>query len=118
MQKDEIWKGALLAFLADNLAAHELGGFKESFSFARKFCRSCLTDKEQSQGHFREDQFILRNQKSHEQQCSRLSDPDGANVSVEYGINRRSSLDSLPNFSVVENMPHDIMHDLFEGAVP
>ena len=27
--KDEVWRGALLAFLADNLAAHELGGFKE-----------------------------------------------------------------------------------------
>lgn len=36
--KDEVWKGALLAFLADNLASHELGGFKESFSFARRFC--------------------------------------------------------------------------------
>ena len=44
--KEEVWKGALLAFLADNLAAHELGGFKESFSFSRRFCRSCLTDKD------------------------------------------------------------------------
>lgn len=51
-EKDELWKGALLAFLADNLAAHELGGFKESFSFAHRFCRSCLTDKEYSQNHF------------------------------------------------------------------
>ena len=30
--KNEVWKGALLAFLGDNLASHELGGFKESFS--------------------------------------------------------------------------------------
>ena len=37
--RDEVWKGALLAFLADNLAAHELGGFKESFSFAHRICR-------------------------------------------------------------------------------
>ena len=116
--KDECWKGTLLAFLADNLAAHELGGFKESFSFARKFCRSCLTDKQQSQSHFREDQFILRDRESHEMHCSRLSDPDGASVSIEYGINRKSSLDSIPHFSVAENMPHDVMHDLFEGAVP
>ena len=42
---DSILK-ALVAFLADNLAAHELGGFKESFSFANRFCRSCLTNKE------------------------------------------------------------------------
>ena len=28
-----MFKGALLAFLADNLASNELGGFKKSFSF-------------------------------------------------------------------------------------
>lgn len=116
--KDEVWKGDLLAFLADNLAAHELGGFKESFSFARKFCRSCLTDKPESQLHFRESHFDIRDSTSHSNHCSRLCDPDGLRVSIEFGIIRQSSLDSLPNFSVVENMPHDIMHDLFEGAVP
>ncbi len=116
--KNEVWKGALLAFLADNLAAHEVGGFKESFSFARRICRSCLTDKQKSQTHFREDEFVIRDHESHSQHCSRLRGPDGPSVSIEFGINRRSSLDSLPNFSVVDNMPHDIMHDLFEGVVP
>lgn len=114
----EVWKGALLAFLADNLAAHELGGFKESFSFALRFCRSCLTDKECSQKHFREDQFTIRDRISHGQQCCRLNSPDRLSVSVEFGINRCSSLESLSYFSVVECMPHDIMHDLFEGVIP
>lgn len=113
--KEEVWKGALLAFLADNLAAHELGGFKESFSFARRFCRSCLTDKAASQNHFRENEFEMRTPDSHADQCSRLNDPA---VSTEYGINRRSALDNLPYFSVVRNIPHDVMHDLFEGAIP
>lgn len=27
-------------------------------------------------------------------------------------------LESVPNFSVVKGMPHDIMHDLFEGVLP
>ena len=116
--EDEIWKGALLAFLVDNLAAHEVGGFKESFSFARRFCRSCLTDKVKSQSHFHESQFVIRDRETHSKLCSRLRDPDGSSISVEFGINRRSSLDSLSDFSVVENMPHDIMHDLFEGVIP
>ena len=38
--------------------------------------------------------------------------------SVEFGINRPSELDNIPNFSVAENLPHDIMHDLLEGIVP
>ena len=32
-----------------------------------------------------------------------------------YGINRRSVLEDVPGFSVVTSLPHDIMHDLFEG---
>ena len=116
--KDEVWKGALLVFLADNLAAHELGGFKESFSFSRRFCRSCLTDKDQSQKQFREHQFVTRTTESHRDQCSRLNDPDRITVSVEYGINRISLLDSIPHFSVISGIPHDIMHDLYEGVIP
>ena len=34
-------------------------------------------------------------------------------VSVEHGINRVSSLDTLSYFSLI-----DIMHDLYEGVVP
>ena len=47
-----------------------------------------------------------------------MHDPDGAALSTEFGINRQASLDSLPNFNVVDNLPHDIMHDLLEGVVP
>lgn len=41
-----IYKGALLAFLADNLASNDLGGFKLSFSFSFRSCRSCLATQE------------------------------------------------------------------------
>lgn len=116
--KKEIWKGVLLAFLADNLAAHELGGFKESFSFAKQFCRSCLADKEQSQKYFREDQFNVRTPEVHADQCSQLNGANSMAMSTEYGINRQSLLDDLPYFSVVNNMPHDVMHDMLEGVIP
>ena len=39
------FKGGLLCVLADNLASNLLGGFKESFSFSYRFCRSCLITK-------------------------------------------------------------------------
>ena len=29
-----------------------------------------------------------------------------------------SILEEIPGFSVVRGLPHDIMHDLFEGVVP
>lgn len=114
----EVWKGTLLAILADNLAAHELGGFKESFSFAKKFCRSCLADKDSSSCKFIENQFEIRTTESHADHCSLLKGPDRVKMSIEYGINRTSSLESLPYFSVINGLPHDIMHDLYEGVVP
>lgn len=46
------YKVALLAFLADNLAAHQAGGFKESMSFALQICRSCMATKTLTQTPF------------------------------------------------------------------
>lgn len=44
--KECTFYGAVLAFLADTLAAHSLGGFKQSMSFALRVCRSCLSTTE------------------------------------------------------------------------
>ena len=115
---DEIWKGTLVAFLADNLAAHEIGGFKESFSFARRFCRSCMATSSLARAHFNENKFELRTPSNHKRQCSEVEGSNGLSASVEYGINRRAALDDLPGFSVIDCLPHDIMHDLLEGAIP
>ena len=41
--------GGLLAFLADNLVAHAVGGFKESMSFALRICRTCMITKNHAQ---------------------------------------------------------------------
>ena len=107
---------ALLAFLADNLGAHQIGGFKESMSFARRICRSCMTTTADAQHNFVESQFKLRIMEQHSKECDEAeNDPE---KSKEYGINRRSILESIPNFSCAEGLPHDIMHDLFEGVVP
>ena len=38
----QLFKGGLLAFLADNLASNALGGFNFSFSMSFRYCRTCL----------------------------------------------------------------------------
>ena len=45
--------GALLVFLADTLAAHELGGFKIGVGFALRKCRVCLATFEDIQSKVR-----------------------------------------------------------------
>jgi len=39
---------ALIAFIADNLASHLVGGFKLSMSFALRMCHSCMATGESS----------------------------------------------------------------------
>ena len=110
--------GGLLAFLADNLAAHAVGGFKQSMSFALRICRTCMITGPKSQTCFSEDCTQLRDPDTHFSQCELLDGPLQAHYSTNFGINRRSILENVPGFSVATCIPHDIMHDLFEGVVP
>ena len=116
--RDCVFQVGLLAVLADTLAAHCLGGFKESMSFAYRICRSCMATTEQIQSKFLESNYELRTPEKHQHHLHKLVGGSSATYSVEYGINNPSELDNVPNFSVVQNLPHDIMHDLFEGVVP
>ena len=52
--KQSTYYGGLLVTLADNLGAHSLGGFKESYSFALRICRTCMITGEQAQSTFSE----------------------------------------------------------------
>ena len=109
---------ALLSFLADNLAAHQVGGFKESMSFAHRICRSCMTTTEKAQTNFVEANFELRTPETHVKQCTYLEQSQHQQrneLSKIYGINRKSVLENIP---VAQNLPHDIMHDLLEGVIP
>ena len=70
--KKHIYKGALIAFLADNLASHNVGGFKQSMSFAKRFCQSCMATKEEACKKFKAEEFVLRTPHMHEIMCSEV----------------------------------------------
>ena len=59
------FKGALLAFLADNLASNFLGGFKMSFSFSFRSCRTSLVTNPNLSSSFVSN-FKLRSKEEHE----------------------------------------------------
>ena len=62
--------GALLAFVADTLAAHALGGFKGSMSFALRICRTCMISPPEISGCVSEIDCQLRNPDTHFEQCA------------------------------------------------
>lgn len=46
---ETILRATLIAFLADTLAAHEIGGFKVGVGWSFRKCRDCLATKEDMQ---------------------------------------------------------------------
>ena len=115
----KVFRGALLLFLADNLASHALGGFKESFSFAIRICLTCNATKDNYKTTFRSKQFELRTMDQHKSQCSLLFGPAQSHFSKVYGINHHSCLLDLSSFSMIGGgLPHDAMHDILEGIAP
>ena len=112
------FKGTLLAFLADNLASHAIGGFKESFSRTYRFCRTCMATHTQANENFLSDMFTCRTPTDHKRHCDLLDGSLASFHSTTYGINRWSKLGDIDHFSVVNSLPYDIMHDLLEGLFP
>ena len=65
-----------------------------------------------------ESNCTLRTTESHFEQSCHLTGPLRDHYSTNYGITRLSKLKEVPGYSVIDGLPHDIMHDLFEGVVP
>ena len=106
----------ILAFLGDNLASNAVGGFKESFSATYRCCRTCLATNSSRKEIFYSNMFQLRSDDAHLQYCNDLNGPLKDHISTTYGINRRSVLLDAPHYSMFNGgLPHDIMHDFFEG---
>ena len=96
----ENYKGALLAFLADTLASHLLGGFKRSMSFAYRNCRTCMATSQTFREKFNSNDFQLRSTSMHLANCQRLTGPLKKHYSKVYGINEKSILLDVNHYSM------------------
>ena len=67
-----VFKGALIAFLADNLASNDLGGFKKSFSFSFRYCHTCLSTRDSAMDSFVSESSLKRSDASHESHLKML----------------------------------------------
>lgn len=62
--------------------------------------------------------FTPRTAETYDYHCSLLDGLFGIEDSITYGVNFPSPLNDLHNFHVVNQLPQDVMHLLFEGVVP
>ncbi|CAC5384766.1 unnamed protein product [Mytilus coruscus] len=100
--------GTVSVVIADNLGAHGIGGYMESFTTLRN-CRFCFIDKHHMQTKYDCSNFNMRTPEMYNDQA-RLVQDDPTLASV-YGIKRSSTLNKLSHFHVVGKMSSDIEHD-------
>ena len=108
-------KGTVQTVAADNLGAHTMAGFVESFS-GDYYCRYCTGKSCVVQSHcVASGVFNPRTKQLHE--CHVKSSQE-TNKNC-FGVKRECVLtEHLLYFNVVSGYPPDLAHDLFEGIVP
>ena len=107
-------KGTVYCIVADNLGAHSIGGFVESF-FSTHVCRFCLGERSQFQvSEVRTGAFCPTTIQDHRVHVQRAQ--GDKSLSHCYGVKRQCPLtEKLKHFDVVSGYPPDLLHDLFEG---
>ena len=107
--------------LLDTLGQNFLGGFKEGVGGAFQKCRVCYCTFEEMQEKYLEENFTLRTNEQYENQCTTIENAPTKeareNLSIAFGINKRSCLCQLPSLDITKQMPQDIMHVILEGSV-
>ena len=99
---EQTFRGTLLLWLGDNLGSNTVGGFKQSFSFAVWFCRTCYIINDEYKTMFNSSELELRCDDKHLHECSLLNGPSSEHFSKIYGINFHSALMDVSHFLKVD----------------
>lgn len=94
-ERNFVFRGTVSFISADNLAAHHVGGFNESFSSTR-CCRTCHASRDRRQNIMRYDQCHRRTKDSYAPQCHAVHvDPS---LSRTYRVKSKSVFNDLQHF--------------------
>lgn len=110
-------KGTVFSVIADNLGAHSVGGFVESFS-GSYVCRFCIGERSQFQElEVRAEAFPPRTKHQHNLHVQTAL---GNTAQTHcFGVKKQCAItDKLDYFHVTSGYPPDVLHDLLEGIVP
>ena len=112
-------KGTVSCIVADNLGAHSVGGFVESFGpNVAHPCRFCTASSEDIQNiELTAADFRRRCREDHNLHVKEASENNA--VSSTFGVKTDCVFHEFLNtFHVTSALPPDISHDLLEGVVP
>ncbi len=108
-------KGTVHVVIADNLGAHSIAGYVESFS-SEYYCRFCTGKRLEIQtNEVRSGRFSLRKRESYDAHLKSAQQTG----SCCFGVKKECVFSThLAHFHVLSGYPPDVMHDVFEGVVP
>ena len=110
-------RARLVFVVADNLAAHSLAGFTESFRGSKLICRYCHATTSDIQSKFSAVDFSARSKEGYQKDLAELEKSAFCRKKRSAcGINARCELSILQTFHVLDSFPPDISHDIFEGV--
>lgn len=107
--------GTVLCVSADNLGAHSLAGFQESFIMEHP-CRCMVKKSEIQQREVRTGAFESRTKLNHDRGVEEVLKDQS--LVKQYGVKGSCVFRELDYFHTVGGFPPDLMHDLLEGVIP
>lgn len=110
-------KGTLVQTAFDNLEANTSLGFAGSFA-SHKYCRHCLSSKEECHRFTRESECVVRTIENYDQSLDIVAESESINLFETDGVKFYCVLSDLEYYHIIENPTVDIMHDINEGCIP
>lgn len=101
--------------VADNLAAHMIGGFQSCFNTGH-FCRRCYITYEDRTSPRPLSHIKVRTVDDHDNIVKEIK--SNSNKSSLMGVIGESPLHDLIGFHPILSLPGDLMHDFIEGVCP
>lgn len=110
-------KGAICWPSFDNLGANVSLGFAGGFNAAH-YCRFCECDSEECRTLTVENISKIRSREKYELCIKKIELLEKIDYRQTLGIKRYCMLNELEYFHLTENISADILHDVYEGAMP
>lgn len=114
-------KGTLVQVSFDNLGGNTLFGLPKSFR-ATYYCRICFCTYERCQCHTKEKASKIRTKDHYERAMTTVNDKKALGVEIKtddaFGFTNYCILNDLNYYHTIDNRSQDVMHDIYEGAMP
>lgn len=118
-RKKKNLKSTLVQTSFENLGGNIIFGINPNFN-SNYCCRICICDKKYLKQKSVELKDKIRTKQHYREQITKITQSQGGNLKLDetFGITNYTILNDLNFYHTIDNRSQDIMHDIYEGAMP